>query len=379
MTKSRNHILPLLLATVMIMLACNLPSTSQGGGVSLTAAAQTVEAFLSSTPGGASTAASTHNPGTPATAIATLTALNTPAVPNTAIASATSNCNQMDFVTDVTIPDGTIIAPGTGFTKTWRLRNTGTCPWTPSYFVVFSDGNSMNGPSSQALPGTVNPGQTVDISINMTAPAAPGEYRGNWKLRDASGVLFGRFYVEIKSQNTAVPNTPVPLPPAIAQVTLSSLSGESGQVRSDGTVLTPPNTGDTDSNTVIEAFVSFDISAIPSGATITKVVVDFSSYDVLGNPWGLGDGCVRAYVQNFESLDAGDFYPGDPLGATTKWCGAGELSSTFEDSDMKSVVQSAVGSSRLQFRIQFRTPTTDNDGVADVIRFGTVKLIVTYQ
>jgi hypothetical protein len=51
----------------------------------------------------------------------------------------------------------------------------------------------------------------------------------------------------------------------------------------------------------------------------------------------------------------------------------------FEDAGMKSVVQSAVGTSRLQLRLQFRTPTTNNNGVADMIRFGTVKLTVTYQ
>ncbi len=375
----RKHILNLLLVTVLFLFACNLPSASQGEGASLTAAAQTVEALLSATP-----AASTTNTNTPNPAVsATVTVTPQPGITNTPVASVTSNCNQMEFVSDITIPDGTVIAPAQNFTKTWRLRNIGTCPWTSSYAVVFSDGNSMNGPSSQALTGAVNPGQTVDISVNLTAPAAPGEYRGNWKLRDASGVLFGRFYVEIKSQAAAAPATSTsvipPLPPAIAQTILSSLGGESGQVRSDGTVLNPPNTGDTDANVVAEAFVSFDMSSIPSGASITKVVVDFSSYDVLGNPWSLGDGCVRSYVQSYGSVDAGDFYSGDPTGAITRWCGSGELSSVFEDSAMKGVVQSAVGSSRLQLRIQFRTPTTNSNGVADMIRFGTVKLTVTYQ
>jgi hypothetical protein len=78
-------------------------------------------------------------------------------------------------------------------------------------------------------------------------------------------------------------------------------------------------------------------------------------------------------------VDASDFFPGDPTGAITRWCSAGELSSVFEDAGMKSVVQSAVGTSRLQLRLQFRTPTTNGNGVADMIRFGTVKLTVTYQ
>ena len=33
------------------------------------------------------------------------------------------------FVADVTIADGSYIAPGSTFTKTWRIRNNGTTTW----------------------------------------------------------------------------------------------------------------------------------------------------------------------------------------------------------------------------------------------------------
>jgi len=87
--------------------------------------------------------------------------------------------------------------PNEEFTKTWRLLNSGTCSWTPAYAVVFSSGSAMNGPASQALTGNVNPGQTIDISVSLKAPASDGDYTGWWKLRDAGGVLFSQFYVEI--------------------------------------------------------------------------------------------------------------------------------------------------------------------------------------
>jgi len=55
------------------------------------------------------------------------------------------------------------------------------------------------------LPSTVAPGQTVDISVEMTAPATPGKYTGNWKLRNDKGTVFGLgstldkpFYVQIE-------------------------------------------------------------------------------------------------------------------------------------------------------------------------------------
>jgi hypothetical protein len=55
----------------------------------------------------------------------------------------------------------------------------------------------MGGPATQALTGNVNPGQTMDISVNLKAPGSPGDYRGDWKLRNAAGVTFASFYVEI--------------------------------------------------------------------------------------------------------------------------------------------------------------------------------------
>jgi hypothetical protein len=90
------------------------------------------------------------------------------------------------------------MSPGESFVKTWRLKNNGTCAWTPSYAVVFSSGNAMGGPATQALTGNVNPGGTVDISVSLTAPITPGSYTGYWKLRNASAVLFSEFYVQIE-------------------------------------------------------------------------------------------------------------------------------------------------------------------------------------
>ena len=114
------------------------------------------------------------------------------------MATATQDCDKGDFVTDVTIPDGTILNPNESFTKTWRIKNTGTCSWTSAYAFVFSSGDAMDGPSAQSLAGNVNPGETVDISVNLKAPGTAGSYRGYWKLRNAAGVLFATVYVDIK-------------------------------------------------------------------------------------------------------------------------------------------------------------------------------------
>ncbi len=103
-----------------------------------------------------------------------------------------ANCvNSLEFVEDLSIPDDTIIAPGSEFTKSWRLRNDGTCPWTTDYTAVAVGGDDVPGPTAVPLPGIVAPGQTIDLSVTFTAPEEEGEYRENWLLSDANNQTFG--------------------------------------------------------------------------------------------------------------------------------------------------------------------------------------------
>ncbi len=102
-----------------------------------------------------------------------------------------AGCDRAAFVTDVTVQDGTTFAPGAAFTKTWRLRNSGTCIWTTAYKLVYYSGDPMSAPTTVNLPWSAAWGQTVDISVNMVAPAAAGKYRGYWILANANGQFFG--------------------------------------------------------------------------------------------------------------------------------------------------------------------------------------------
>ncbi|HZM22256.1 MAG TPA: NBR1-Ig-like domain-containing protein [Anaerolineales bacterium] len=131
-----------------------------------------------------------------------------------------SACDKAQFIADVTVPDGTVMNPGATFTKTWRLKNVGTCAWSKSYQLVYSSGEQMGAPSSAAFTQDVPVGQTVDISINMTAPSAAGSYRGYWMFKNASGALFGigiqanrPWWVDIKvSGPTVTPGGPTKTP-----------------------------------------------------------------------------------------------------------------------------------------------------------------------
>ena len=369
----KQHFTTLALVTIFVLSACNFPSSAEPKSDPAeeiqTAAAQTVNAQFTLnaelTPSATDTEAPTDTPE----------ASHTPEASATETAAAATEtsvgiCDSVFFVTDVTIPDGTEISSGADFTKTWRLRNAGTCTWTTDYDIVFDSGDAMSGPASQALLGSVGPGEEVDISVDLVGPAADGTFTGNWQLRNASGVVFGLpgpFYVEIEVVIAA--------PSGSTNVSLTPSSR--GSVWSDGSTNANPNTGDSDSDLGVQAFVSFDISGIPAAATIEDVRVDFSDYDTLGDPFS-SLGCLRAYGGAFFPLDAADYFVGAPLGAVLRWCDTGELSSNFLDDDVKAALQAALGGAAFELRLQFKDAESDNDATADMARFGDIELTVTY-
>jgi hypothetical protein len=99
--------------------------------------------------------------------------------------------DKLGKVVDLTYADGTFVKPGTSFTKTWRLTNAGNTTWGPGYAVVFFSGDSMNSPASVPLTASVPPNGTMDISVALTSPSTSKSYTGYYKIRNASGALFG--------------------------------------------------------------------------------------------------------------------------------------------------------------------------------------------
>lgn len=150
----------------------------------------------------APTAAQTAAPGS--------TVVGGTAVSGTDTAGTSVPCNAAAFVRDVTIPDGSLILPNSVFTKTWELKNTGSCAWNTSYAVVFAGrGSSMSGPAAQLLTAEVKPGETAMVSVPLRAPNERGSYNGYWQLRSGDGKPFGTgpnaaapFYVEIEVSET---------------------------------------------------------------------------------------------------------------------------------------------------------------------------------
>ncbi len=374
--RKSTYLLAIMVLIGMGLSGCNFPGAQATPDMFATSAALTVSAQLTQV----SDTTTDVPPTTPAPpAIATTPAPPSSTPTNTVIPSITPTtkaCDRASFIKDMTIPDGTELDPGEDFTKTWRLRNDGSCTWSSSYSLVFDNGDSMGGPASQQLTsGTVPPGETVDISVDLTAPNNPGTFRGNWKLRNNAGVVFGVgnsgdgvFYVEID----VVPDT--------TTVLLTQADGESGSVRSNGDVKGVKYVGDTSTDLSSQAFLSFDISAIPGDATITEVVTDFGSHDQLGDPFG-DLGCLDLFKYNFVPLDSTDYFTSAPSGRLIRWCSTSSLNSPVIDKDMVTALQSKVGSSRFELRVQFQTDIS-SDGEADMVRFvlpgDALELKVTY-
>ena len=111
------------------------------------------------------------------------------------------------FISDITLPDGTVVSPGQTLTKTWRVKNTGTSTWGSGYQLVFRSGEQMGAPGAVNVPSTA-PGQTADISVPLTAPSESGSHQGNWSMRNPQGTYFGDpVWVKVTVQDDGHPPT----------------------------------------------------------------------------------------------------------------------------------------------------------------------------
>jgi uncharacterized protein YkwD len=98
-----------------------------------------------------------------------------------------SGCtDSASFVADVTVPDNTNFDKSESFNKVWRVENTGTCTWTDAYNLVFVSGEQMGAPDSIPL-STTEPGETLDIALDLTAPGEDAVFRADFELHNPAG------------------------------------------------------------------------------------------------------------------------------------------------------------------------------------------------
>lgn len=157
---------------------------------------------------------------------------------------------------DVTIPDDMKMMPGTNFSKTWRIENVGACTWTRLYSVTFFSGNSLGARHTHNLQQPVNPGDIVDLTVDMVAPQNIGLYQSNWMLSDPDGNLFGigphgdaPFWVRIEVVEVVTPtptHTPTITLTPVVRITGSAALENGDELDLDTATLNPPDDTEAD-------------------------------------------------------------------------------------------------------------------------------------
>ncbi|MBW8011601.1 MAG: hypothetical protein FVQ83_10235 [Chloroflexi bacterium] len=115
-------------------------------------------------------------------------------IENTAVPDCTDD---LVFIDDVTIPDGTTFGPGAQIDKSWLVSNAGTCNWGNGYTLRLSAGPNMGASAEHALV-PARSGSETEIGITFTAPTAPGDYLSKWQAFNPAGEPFGEeFFIDI--------------------------------------------------------------------------------------------------------------------------------------------------------------------------------------
>lgn len=206
----------LTLVAALALAGCAKPT--EDPTVKITQIAMTVQAQLTQNSLLTPSATATFTPTFTATPVPPTPTLNSTAITMTPTMRKTlsvgSTGDNAAYVADVTIPDGTVVAAGSAFVKTWTIKNTGTTTWTKDYQLIYLDGQmGTNNLQSVKLTANVAPGATVDISVDFTAPETNGSYVSYWRMYSAGGYVFGdsmnvQFTVGVPSATATVIPTP---------------------------------------------------------------------------------------------------------------------------------------------------------------------------
>ncbi|XP_071728052.1 protein JOKA2-like [Rutidosis leptorrhynchoides] len=101
-----------------------------------------------------------------------------------------------EVLDDVTVTDGTILAPFTKVTKIWKMRNNGTIAWPQGSKLQWITGDLLSHNftvdvmiQTDGLPVNAE----IDVTVDIIAPRDPGRYFLCWRMMSPSGEFFGKF------------------------------------------------------------------------------------------------------------------------------------------------------------------------------------------
>ncbi|MCX6055284.1 MAG: NBR1-Ig-like domain-containing protein [Chloroflexi bacterium] len=196
------------LLAAFVLSACGAAIPTDDPAVKITQIAATVQAEFTQnaalTPSATPTLAATATPTMrPPTATPNVTKVTPIPTATTRVSVQGNTDDKAVYVADDTIPDGTIVKPGSTFVKTWSIRNTGTTTWETAYRLSYMDGiRDAKETLYVHLPNQVKPALSVNVSVTFTAPSNEGTYYSYWRLVNSDGIIFG----EVMSMRIVVGN-----------------------------------------------------------------------------------------------------------------------------------------------------------------------------
>jgi|GEM_PF-5121717 len=119
----------------------------------------------------------------------------TPSVePSPTITSTAAKCPDSVWIKDVTIGDGSTLVAGETVTKTWLVKNNGSCTWPIGVDLIYGEYADKLSGARAIVPDGVEPGEEVEISLEFTVPTVKKNYYSYWRLVDNLGQPFGVFF-----------------------------------------------------------------------------------------------------------------------------------------------------------------------------------------
>jgi len=98
--------------------------------------------------------------------------------------------DNLTFLSDASIPDGTVVEANATLDKRWEVKNSGNCNWDERYRLRLIAGPAMDAVQEQALYPARSEGQVV-LQILFRAPGEAGKYRSAWQAYNPDGQPFG--------------------------------------------------------------------------------------------------------------------------------------------------------------------------------------------